>query len=187
MSFRKCGRLAGALILFLICALFFTLIALLISKPGAKNSAVSASAAVQAEFPEPVPSLVTGNALALAHAFSHPVPASSSQAFQGEIRSVPFEGKTALMVTMDYPFCTLTCVQPALASPLLLKNGLTPASVRIDDRDGFSILSMPAIYLKGENAHCFCFSDDSAAYALYTDRTDLSSLVNFASGLRWVN
>ena len=187
MTFRKWGRLLGVLLLFLVCALFFCLITLLIVKPGAKNSAVTSASAVQAEFPDPVPSLSTGNALALAQAFSHPIPAFQGQAFQGEIRSVAFEGKTALMVTMDYPSFTLTCVQPALASPLLLKSGLTPASVRIDDQDGFSILSMPAIYLKGENAHCFCFSDDSAAYALYTDRTDLSSLVTFASSLRWVN
>ena len=185
MTVRKAGRLFGILIFFLICAVFFSLIALLIVKPGANDSPASHASAVQAEFPEPVPALSIGNALALSHAVSLPVPAVSGQPFQGDIRSVPFEGKTALLVTMRYPSFTLSCVQPALASPLLLRPGLTPASVRIDNQDGFSILSMPAIYLKGETAHCFFFSDDSAAYALYTDQTDLSSLVAFASMLKW--
>ena len=187
MTFRKWGKWVGSLLLFVICALFFSLITLLIVKPGAKTSPASAASAVQAEFPDPVPSLSTGNAGALSHLFSLPLPVVPGQAFEGEIRSVSFEGKTALLVTMDYPDFTVSCVQPALASPLLLSPGLTPASVRIDDHDGFSILSMRSIYLKGENKHCFCFSDDSAAYAVTTDRTDLSSLVAFASGLRWVN
>ena len=187
MTFRKWGKWIGSLLLFAVCALFFSLIALLIVKPGAKTSPASAASAVQAEFPDPVPSLSTGNARALSQLFSLPLPAAPGQTFEGEIRSVPYEGNTALLVTMEYPAFTVSCVQPALASPLLLSPGLTPASVRIDDRDGFSILSMPSIYLKGENRHCFCFSDDSAAYAVYTDRTDLSNLVAFASALRWVN
>ena len=185
MTVRKAGRLFGILILFLICAFFFSLIVLLIVKPGAKESPAAQASAVEAEFPDPVPFLSTGNPLALSHAFSQPVPTAFGQAFQGEIRSVPYEGKSAVLVTMEYPSFTLSCVQPALASPLLLKPGLTPASVRIDNQDGFLILSMPAIYLKCENAHCFFFSDDSAAYALYTDQADLSMLVSFASLLRW--
>ena len=185
MTVRKAGRLFGIFIVFVVCAFFFSLIALLIVKPGAKESPAAHASAVEAEFPEPVPFLSTGNPLALSRAFSMPVPAAFGQTFEGEIRSVPFEGNTAVMVTMRYPSFTISCVQPALASPLLLKPGLTPASVRIDNQDGFSILSMPAMYLKGENAHCFFFSDDSAAYALYTDQADLSMLVSFASLLRW--
>ena len=155
-------------------------------KPGAKNAPSAAASAVQPEFPDPVPPLSTGNALALSHAFSLPLPSFAGQPVEGEIRSVPFEGKTALLVTMNYPSFTLSCVQPALASSLLLKPGLTPTSIRIDNQDGFLILSMPAVYLKGKNAHCFYFSDDTAAYTLYTAQEDLTSLVSFASGLRWV-
>ena len=185
MILKKGGKLLGILILFVLTAAFVILISLLIVKPGTKDA--PAAAAVQADFPDPVSPLSTGNAQALARAFSHPLPALPSQSFQGEIRSVPFEGKNALMVTLQYPAFTLTCVQPALAAPLLLKEGLTPTSVRIDNTDGFSVLSMPAIYLKSDTAHCFYFSDESAAYALYTDQTDLSTLVYFASALRWVN
>ena len=185
MIIKKGGKLLGILILFSLTSVFICLIALLIVKPGSKTA--PAAALVQADFPDPVSPLSTGNAQALARAFSHPLPSLPNQSFQGEIRSVPFEGKTALMVTLRYPAFTLTCVQPALAAPLLLEDGLTPTSVRIDNQDGFSVLSMPAMYLKSNTAHCFYFSDESAAYTLYTDQTDLSTLVYFASALRWVS
>lgn len=185
MILKKGGRLLGALILFFLCAAFFCLIALLIVKPGAKDSPVSAPS-VQAEFPDPVPPLVSGNAQALSRAFSHPLPFFSGYSFEGEVRTVPFEGNSALMATLSYPSFTVVCVQPALAAPLLLRDSLTPASVTVDNQSGFSILSMPAVYMKGGHTHYFFFSDDSAAYAVYTDQADLSSLVTFASSLRWV-
>ncbi len=186
MKLKKTGKLIGALLLFSLCAFFFCLITLLIVKPGSKNAPASAPS-VQAEFPDPVSPLSSGNAQALSRAFSHPLPVYPDHPFDGNIRSVPFEGKNALLATLVYPSFTISCVQPAPAAPLLLRDRLAPASVRIDNQDGFSILSMPAIYMKGENAHCFFFSDESAAYTLYTDQTDLSSLVTFASRLRWVN
>ena len=185
MTIRKGGRIFGVLVLFILCAFLFSLVSLLIVRPGAETT--PAPSKVLADFPEPVSYLSTGNAQALSRAFSHPLPVLPSQTMNGEIRSVSFEENSALMVTLRYSAFTLTCVQPALAAPLLFSSTLTPASVRIDDRDGFSILSMPAIYLKNEQAHCFYFSDDSAAYTLYSDQTDLSTLVYFASNLKWVN
>ena len=183
---KKCSRFLSLFVLFVLCAAVFSFFCVLIVRPGKTDPAASQSA-VQADFPPYTQPRSTSDARALARYFSHPLPVFTAQGFQGEIHSVPFEGENALTVTMTYPLFSLTCVQPALAAPLLINDRLTPASVRTENQSVFSILSMPAIYLTGGHAHAFYFSDDSAAYLLYTDQMELTDLAHIASLLSWVS
>lgn len=185
--FKKLSRFLFSLLVFLTLAVLTAAVCLLIVKPPFDLSQSAAYTAVEPDFPEKQPPVLSDNATALARAFSHPLPALPGQACEGEVRSVSFEGNNALLTTIQYDSFSLTCVQPALAAPLLLRLPLQPATVQTDDASSFSILSMPAVYLYGGRAHCFYFSDDSAAYALFSDTLDLSSLAIVASSLKWIN
>ena len=181
---KKGSRFLLHLFLFIICAALFTAICLLIVRPPADSA--GSSSAVAADFPDYAPDFTSGQPAALARAFSHPLPVLSGESFEGRVSSVPFEGRHALMATLHYGTFTLQCVQPAQAAPLLLNAELSPASVRTDSAAPFSILSMPAIYAYEGSRHIFYFSDDSAAYSLYSDQLDLSGLAYIASCLKWV-
>ncbi len=185
MILKKTGRFFGVLLVFLFCAVFFFLVTILIVKPGAKESAASGTVWVDAEYPPPVRAFSAENATALARVFAHPLPVFPQGSFRGNVRSVPFEGNQALVATLTYPSFTMTCGQPALAAPLQLKKELSPTSIRTDNVSGYSILSMPALYATDDRAHCFYFSDDSAAYALYSDELTLTDLSNISTMLRW--
>ena len=89
------------------------------------------------------------------------------------------------MLKLDFAGLTLHCVWPATAAPLLLEPDLTVMSLYTEDRYRFSVLSMPAIYAEKGERRCLYFSDESAAYRLYTESMGRDEFLAAAQRFQW--
>lgn len=123
----------------------------------------------------------------LSRLFDHPFPLLPRAAFIGSIRTTRYDDRNARVLVLQYSQLTLTCVQPASAAPMLLRDGLIVKSLWSDQQRRYSILSMPVVYAENGSARCIYFSDESAAYSLYTPSLPLNEFLAAAGSLKWNN
>lgn len=165
---------------FLVLLAVFSLFAVLAIRPGDGGARL-----LDAEEPPYIGTVSSTDPSALARAFDHPFPLLPDSAAQGTVETRRYEGANARLLSLYYPDLTLQCVWPATAAPLLKRDGLTVVSLRSEEMNRFDVLSMPAVYAETEPRRCLYFSDESAAYALYTETLSRDDFLAAARRLKW--
>ena len=168
-------------LVFLAVLLIFGLYAVIAIRPGDSGGACL----LEAEEPGVVMTLNSADLSELGRQFDHPFPVLPDAGVYGRVSTQRLEGKNARLLTLDYAQATLSGVWPATAAPLLLVPDLTVISLYTEDRYRFSVLSMPAVYAERDNVRCLYFSDESAAYRLYTETLPREEFLALAQRLRW--
>ena len=121
----------------------------------------------------------------LSRLFDHAFPVMPDAGAYGKVSTRRLEGRNARLLELDYAQMSISCVWPANAAPLLLVPDLTLMSLYSEERYRFSILSMPAIYAEKDGRRCLYFSDESAAYRMYTDTLSRNEFLIAAQRLAW--
>ena len=170
-----------AFLIFLIVLGIFCLYAVIAIRPPESG----ATRLTEAEEPDVVRTLESADLSQLSRLFDHAFPVLPEAGAYGRISTERQEDKNARLLMLDYSRMTLSCVWPANAAPLLLVPDLTVMSLYTEDRYRFSVLSMPAIYAEKDSRRCLYFSDESAAYRLYTDSMPRDEFLNTAQRLQW--
>ena len=140
---------------------------------------------LEAEEPDVVLTTESADLAQLSRLFDHAFPVMNGMGAYGKVSTQRFEGKNARLLTLDYAQLSISGIWPATAAPLLLKPELTVMSLYTEDRYRFSVLSMPAVYAEKGNERCLYFSDESAAYRLYTSTLDRDAFLNLSQRLQW--
>jgi hypothetical protein len=174
---RALEFLFGTLGVLLVAAVFVVL-AVMAEKPAADKQ-VEAFAVTDEEPLLNIPATDTDDVSALSHVFGEKLAVFPDAAVRGAVRNASYQGATARVATLAYENAVVTCVRPAAAAPLLLRDDLD-VSVRTD----LSILSMPAAYAEHGNARCLYFSGDGAAYSLYAPDLSQEDFFTLAAALR---
>ena len=169
------------IVLFLLLLAVFSLYAVMAIRPGDGQGTIR----LDAEEPEYIQTFQSTDISALARLFEHTLPVLPNAAVSGTISTERFENKNARLLTLRYPQLTLSCVRPSTAASLLLRPGLTLMNLWTDDSHRFDVLSMPAIYAEKDQQRCLWFSDDSAAYSLYTDELSREAFLALSARLSW--
>ena len=170
-----------AFLVFLITLGVFCLYAVIAIRPPESGS----GRLMEAEEPDVVLTTRSADLSQLARLFDHAFPVLPDAGVYGTIGTERLEGKNARLLVLDYAQAELSCILPTTAAPLLLKPGLTVMSLYTEDRYRFSVLSMPAVYAEKGNERCLYFSDESAAYRLYTDSLGRDEFLNLSQRLQW--
>ncbi len=168
-------------LVFLIILGLFCLYAVVAIRPPESGS----TRPMEAEEPDVVLTTRSADLSQLSRLFDHAFPVLPDAGVYGTVGTERLEGKNARLLTLDYAQVNLSCVWPATAAPLLLRPDLTVMSLYTEDRYRFSILSMPAVYAEKGDRRCLYFSDESAAYSLYTDSMDRDAFLYLSQRLQW--
>lgn len=124
----------------------------------------------------------TQNFTALEETFGAPLPKLPGYPMQGQALNKDYNGKSVRMAVQQYEGFTLSAVQPAFASPLLLHPELS-LSMETD----YSVAGLPAALAEGENEYCFYFSTDEAAYSLHAQNIDRENFLALAALISFPN
>ena len=119
---------------------------------------------------------------ALEENFGAPLPKLPGYPMQGQALNVPYNGKSVRKAVQQYEGFTLSAVQPAFASPLLLHPELS-LSMETD----YSVAGLPAALAEGENEYCFYFSTEEAAYSLHAQNMDRKNFLSLAALISFPN
>ena len=170
-----------AFLFFLIVLAVFCLYAVIAIRPSESGS----TRLLEAEEPDVIRTVESADLAQLSRLFDHAFPVLPDAGAYGTVGTERIEGRNARMLKLEFAGMTLSCVWPATAAPLLLKPDLTVMSLYTEDRYRFSVLSMPAIYAEKGAERCLYFSDESAAYRLYTDSMGRDEFLAAAQRLTW--
>ena len=170
-----------AFLVFLVILGVFCLYAVISIRPSESGS----TRLMEAEEPDVVLTTRSADLPQLSRLFDHAFPVLPDAGVYGAVSTERLEGKNARLLVLDYAKMSISCVWPATAAPLLLKPELTVMSLYTEDRYRFSVLSMPAVYAEKGNERCLYFSDESAAYRLYTNTMPRDEFLNAAQRLAW--
>ncbi len=118
----------------------------------------------------------------LQETFGAPLPQLPGYPMQGQALNVPYNGKSVRKAVQQYEGFTLSAVQPAFASPLLLHPELS-LSMETD----YSVAGLPAALAEGENEYCFYFSTEEAAYSLHAQNMDRENFLALAALISFPN
>ena len=140
---------------------------------------------MESEEPDVVMTLESADLSQLSRLYDRAFPVVPEAGAYGKVSTGRLEGKNARLLELDYARLSISCVWPANAAPLLLEPDLTLMSLYLENRYRFSVLSMPAIYAEKGDRRCLYFSDESAAYRLYTDTMSRSEFLTAAQQLAW--
>ena len=140
---------------------------------------------LEAEEPDVVIATHSVDLAQLSRLFDHAFPVMDGMGAYGMVTTQRFEGKNARLLSLDYAQMNISGIWPATAAPLLLEPNLTVMSLYTEDRYRFSVLSMPAVYAEKGSERCLYFSDESAAYRLYTNTMPREEFLNVARHLSW--
>lgn len=124
----------------------------------------------------------TQNFTALEETFGAPLPKLPGYPMQGQALNKTYNGKAVRMAVQQYEGFTLSAVQPAFASPLLLQPHLS-LSMETD----YSAGGLPAALAEGENEYCFYFSTEEAAYSLHAQNIDRENFLALAALIAFPN
>lgn len=117
----------------------------------------------------------TTDVRALAETFGQEVPALNGYPMHGQALNTTYNGRNVRMAILQYDGFTVTCVQPAFAAPLLMKNQLS-----LSLEEGFSVDGLPAVMAEKNGAYCLYFNTDHAAYSLFAPAADEDSFLQLA-------
>lgn len=133
-----------------------------------------------AESAAPLQPGQTSSLTELEETFGAPLPHLPGYPMQGQALNKNYNGNVVRMATQQYNGFTLTAVQPAFASPLLLQPQLS-LCLETD----FSVAGLPAALAEGKNEFCFYFNTDEAAYALHATQTDRENFLALAERIQF--
>lgn len=118
----------------------------------------------------------------LENTFGAPLPHLPGYAMQGQATNAAYNGHAVRKAVQQYEGFTLSAVQPAFASPLLLHPELS-LSMETD----YSVAGLPAALAEGENEYCFYFSTEEAAYSLHAQNMDRENFLALAALIAFPN
>ena len=166
---------------FLVMLAVFCLYAIIAIRPSDSGS----MKLLETEQAAPVYPLESTDLQQLSRSFEHVFPSLPYNAVRGNVYTRENQGINARCLAIEYPQAVVSCVWPANAAPLLLHPDLTVLSLWTEDRRRFDILSMPAIYAENDMKRCLYFSDESAAYSIYSDSMQRDEFLFLATKLTW--
>lgn len=118
----------------------------------------------------------------LAALFGAPLPMLPGFTPQGQAGNTTHDGQNVRVVTMEYEGLAVTAVRPASAAPLLLRGELSVAL-----KSDLTVLNHPAVLAGRGGAHCVYFSNESAAYSIYTPQAGEEAFLEVLKRLTWAN
>lgn len=122
------------------------------------------------------------DAQSLASSFGAPLPVVPSLLIRGQAGNTTHDGQNVRVATLQYEGLVVTAVRPASAAPLLLRGELS-VSLKSD----LTVLNHPAVLASRGGAHCVYFSNESAAYSIYTPQADEEAFLEVLKRLTWAN
>ena len=122
------------------------------------------------------------DAQSLASLFGAPLPVVPSLLVRGQAGNTTHDGQNVRVATLQYEGLAITAVRPASAAPLLLRGELS-VSLKSD----LTVLNHPAVLASRGGAHCVYFSNESAAYSIYTPQADEEAFLEVLKRLTWAN
>ncbi len=124
----------------------------------------------------------TDDAESLAAMFGAPLPMLPGYAPKCQAGNTTHDGQTVRVAALQYDGLMITAVRPASAAPLLLRGEL---SVLL--KNDITVLSHPAVLAGRGGAHCVYFSNESAAYSVYTPQAPEADFLAVLKRLVWAN
>ncbi len=118
----------------------------------------------------------------LAALFGVPLPMLPGYTPQGQAGNTTHDGKNVRVATLQYEGLAITAVRPAGAAPLLLRGELS-----VSMRSDLTVLNHPAMLASRNGAHCVYFSNESAAYSIYTPQADEEAFLAVLKRLTWAD
>ena len=76
----------------------------------------------------------------------------------------------------------ITAVRPASAAPLLLRGELS-----VSMTNELTVLNHPAMLASRGGAHCVYFTNESAAYSVYTPQAEKEDFLAVLKRMTWAN
>ena len=122
------------------------------------------------------------DAAGLAALFGAPLPFLPGEPAAGQGTNASYDGETARVATLTCGGLTISGVRPAKAAPLLLRGELS-VSLRSD----LTVLNLPAVLASRGNARCVYVSDETAAYAIYSQALEEDAFFSALKQLSWTN
>ena len=122
------------------------------------------------------------DAQSLASLFGAPLPVVPSLLIRGQAGNTTHDGQNVRVATLQYEGLVVTAVRPASAAPLLLRGELS-VSLKSD----LTVLNHPAVLASRGGARCVYFSNESAAYSIYTPQADEEAFLEVLKRLTWAN
>lgn len=123
----------------------------------------------------------TTDAHALADIFGQEIPVLPGYPMHGQALNTSYNGRNVRMAILQYDGFTVTCVQPAFAAPLLVKNQLS-----LSLKEGFAVDGLPAVMAEKDGAYCLYFNTDHAAYSLFAPAADEDSFLQLAQKIKLI-
>ena len=122
------------------------------------------------------------DAQSLASLFGAPLPVVPSLLIRGQAGNTTHDGQNVRVATLQYEGLVVPAVRPASAAPLLLRGELS-VSLKSD----LTVLNHPAVLASRGGARCVYFSNESAAYSIYTPQADEEAFLEVLKRLTWAN
>ncbi len=124
----------------------------------------------------------SGDAQSLASLFGAPLPMLPGLAPQGQAGNTTHDGQNVRVATLQYDGLVITAVRPVSAAPLLLRGELS-----ISMMNELTVLNHPAVLAGRNGAHCVYFTNESAAYSVYTPQAEEEDFLAVLKRMTWAN
>ncbi len=124
----------------------------------------------------------SGDAQSLASLFGAPLPMLPGFEPQGQAGNTTHDGRNVRVAALQYEGLMITAVRPASAAPLLLREGLSVSMM-----NDLTVLNHPAVLASRNGAHCVYFSNESAAYSVYTPQAEEEDFLAVLKRMTWAN
>ena len=128
---------------------------------------------------QPAESNDAGN---LASLFGAPLPVVPSLLLRGQAGNTRHDGQNVRVATLQYEGLMITAVRPASAAPLLLRGELSVSLM-----NELTVLNHPAVLASRGGARCVYFSNESAAYSIYTPQAEEEAFLEVLKHVTWAN
>ena len=122
------------------------------------------------------------DAQSLAALFGAPLPMLPGYTPLGQAGNTTHDGQTVRVAALQYEGLAITAVRPASAAPLLLRGELSVSLM-----NDLTVLNHPAVLASRNGAHCVYFSNESAAYSIYTPQAEEEVFLAVLKRLTWAN
>ena len=169
--------LGGALSLLAMAAIYLAAVLLQPAKEEA------ADRYVVVDDPVPITRMQSGamnDARGLAQLFGAPLPMLPGYTPAGEGGNAVHDGENVRVAALRYEGLTVTAVQPAAAAPMLLRQELS-VSLRSD----VTVLGLPAVLARREDALCVYFTGEFASYSIYAPSAQEAEFFSILDRLAW--
>ena len=124
----------------------------------------------------------SSDAGSLASQFGAPLPVVPSLLLRGQAGNTRHDGQNVRVATLQYEGLVITAVRPASAAPLLQRGELS-----VSMKNELTVLNHPAMLASRDGAHCVYFSNESAAYSIYTPQAEEADFLEVLKHVTWAS